>query len=260
MRNARATRIDRILGILGRTDRKSAVKLNLAAIANVATIVACLLVTLAVVPTLKTAWSGSTKAADGKAQAIEHVDNLRIAMPKANVKGDPRAKVIVIEFADFQCPFCGKYARETFPEIQRQYIDAGQAMYGYRHFPLVDIHPLARDAGKAALCAGDQQKFWPMHDRLLLDRHSLALADLMTDADHLGLDRARFDACLNAPAPLLDEDIAEARRLGVIATPTFFVGTVEPDGNVRVTSKIHGARALPIFRSAFAEALRLSSS
>ena len=235
-------------------------KVNLSTVANVATIVACLLVTLAVVPTLKTAWWGSPKAADGRAPAIEHVDNLKIAMPKANVKGDPRAKVIVIEFADFQCPFCGKYARETLPELQRQYIDAGQVMYGYRHFPLVDIHPLARDAAKAALCAGNQQKFWPMHDRLLLDRHSLALADLMTDADHLGLDPARFDACLNAPTPILDEDIAEATQLGIVATPTFFVGTVEPDGKVRVTSKIHGARALPIFRSAVAEALLMSSN
>jgi protein-disulfide isomerase len=235
------------------------VTINLTTAANAATIAACLLVAAATAPTLRDLWSGSPQAGNGRSATIEHVD-FRTPFPKTNLRGDPRAKVVVLEFSDFQCPFCGKYARETFPEIQKEYIDTGRVTYGYRHFPL-EGHPLALDAAKAAHCAGEQEQFWRMHDLLFDHQNALALPDLMGYADQLEqLERPRYDACMKAPAAVLDDDMAEGRRLGIKGTPTFLVGTVELGGEVRVLSKINGAQEFRTFSDTIREALVKVSS
>jgi len=81
-----------------------------------------------------------------------------------HVRGDKDTKLVMIEFSDYQCPFCGKFVRETMPQIQKGYIDTGKIRYVFMDFPL-PMHAQAMKASEAALCAGDQDKFWEMHDR-----------------------------------------------------------------------------------------------
>jgi protein-disulfide isomerase len=135
------------------------------------------------------------------------------------------APVTVVEFIDYQCPFCQDFARETFPQLKAHYIDTGKVRYVARDFPL-PRHERAQPAAIAAACAGEQGRFWEMHDALLASYGKLREGDLATAAFRLGLDRGRFDACRAEPrhAARLDADFAAARALGVSGTPTFLVG------------------------------------
>ncbi|MEK7497584.1 MAG: thioredoxin domain-containing protein [Patescibacteria group bacterium] len=81
-------------------------------------------------------------------------------------KGDSNAKVVLVEFSDFQCPFCARFYSETLGQIQKDYIDTGKVRLVYKHFPLISIHPNAQKAGEASECANEQGKFWEMHDAL----------------------------------------------------------------------------------------------
>ncbi len=83
--------------------------------------------------------------------------------------GEKNAKVAIVEFADFECPFCRRYFTDTFPQIKKNYIDTGKVIYYYRHFPL-DFHPLAKPFAQASECANEQNKFWEMHDKILQEQ------------------------------------------------------------------------------------------
>jgi len=234
-------------------------KISLATTANIATLFACLLLAVATAPTLKSLWLGTPQSAAG-APPIERVsDDIRTPLPTASVKGDAHARVALIEFSDFQCPFCGNYARDLFPKVQKEYIDTGTVLYGYRHFPLNMIHPLAQNAAKAARCAAEQDKFWLMHDVLFRHQNALAAADLVGYAEQMVSNQARFAACLEADASNPDDDVQEGKRLGVTSTPTFLVGTVQPNGEVRVMTRIRGAQGLDVFSGPIREALQRAS-
>jgi protein-disulfide isomerase len=180
--------------------------------------------------------------------------DFRVALPKTNNRGNQQAKIVFIEFSDFQCPYCGHFARESFVNLQNEFVDSGRMMYVFRNYPLDQIHPFASKAGKAALCAGDQHKFWPMHDRLFADQKALGEADLLRQAEGLGLDRDQFARCLDGDSDSrLADDIAEGKRAGVISTPTFLIGTVQHSGDVLVKTRIHGDQPLAVFRNAVEE-------
>jgi protein-disulfide isomerase len=102
-------------------------------------------------------------------------------------KGASGARVILIEFSDFECPYCGRHFRQTLPRIDREYVQTGKVRYVFRHFPLESLHKEAFKAAEAALCAGDQQKFWEMHDRLFAHQDALATGKLPGHAAALGL-------------------------------------------------------------------------
>lgn len=170
-------------------------------------------------------------------------------MSDGTTLGSNDASVVLLEFSDFQCPFCGRYARDTFPRIARDFVATGKVRYVFRNFPLAAAHPLAAKAAEAAECAGDQGKYWPMHKRLFAEQAALTPSALAEDAQALGLDPARFDACLQGQKTArLEADKGAGTRLGVRATPTFFVGRVEADGKVRIVRKITGARSYAEFR------------
>lgn len=142
-------------------------------------------------------------------------------------RGDPNAKVTVIEFSDFQCPFCGKHSLETQPTLDEKYVDTGKVRWVFKHFPL-SIHPQAPAAGVAAECAAEQDKFWEMGHLLFesvstwgINEPNPAFVEL---ANQLGLDTATFEACLSDPEmqARVDSDMADGSPF-VRGTPTFIV-------------------------------------
>src|SRR5262245_32664588 len=114
-----------------------------------------------------------------------------------------------------------------------------------REFPLESIHPLAFKAAEAALCAGDQGKYWNMHTRLFANQRALAPADLAAHAQALGLDQAAFDQCLEGgrKAPIVRRDLADGQKAGITGTPTFLLGVVDGKGTVEIVPTIRIGRA-----------------
>ncbi len=155
---------------------------------------------------------------------------LQPAVPRIAIAGDPTlgapdAPVTIVEFMDYECPFCQGFARDTFPLLKQHYIETGKVRYVARDFPLPK-HSRARPAATAAACAGEQGRYWEMREALLAAAGQLRDEDFAGHVRRLGLDIPAFDACRGEPRHLLrlDQDFAEARALGVSGTPTFLVG------------------------------------
>jgi protein-disulfide isomerase len=136
--------------------------------------------------------------------------------------GAADAPVTIVEFSDFQCPYCATMV-STLKEIEKNYKD--QVRIVYLQFPLTQIHPNAQKAAEASLCANEQNQFWQMHDALFADQAKLGVDELRRKAEKLSLDMAAFNACLdgNKYASAVRADIAEGRKAGVKGTPAFFV-------------------------------------
>jgi protein-disulfide isomerase len=168
----------------------------------------------------------------------------------AAIKGRADAKLTLIEFSDFECPFCGRYMSDTYPQLTREYVDTGKVRYVFRHFPLERIHPKALKASEAAECARVQGEFWPMHDRMFADQQSLAESELVGHARTIGLDVPAFQACLNGQATAkVRADLDAGARAGMTGTPTFFIGFEQSDGTVHVVEKLVGAKPFRDFKS-----------
>jgi predicted DsbA family dithiol-disulfide isomerase len=158
----------------------------------------------------------------------------------APVMGSADAPVTIVEFSEFQCPYCGNYARETFPQIEQQYIETGKVKYVFRNFPL-SFHENAEKAAEAGVCAADQGKFWEYHETLFNNQDALAVDNLKQYAADLGLDTAKFDQCLDsgAMADKVQSDIDAGTGYGVSGTPAFFVNGIF----------VSGAMPLEVFQS-----------
>lgn len=178
----------------------------------------------------------------------QRIDNAVLGLDDAPVRGDAKAPLVLVEFTDYQCPYCGMHAREVMPSLDKEYIASGKLRYAVSEFPLVQIHPLAASAAVAARCAGEQQRFWEMHARLF--EHQRELAPVEAHAKALGLDPAAFDACVASGkyVALVEHNAQMASKGGVRATPTFVLGYA--DGNrVRVVRRLQGAAPFPVFKS-----------
>jgi protein-disulfide isomerase len=142
-------------------------------------------------------------------------------------RGNPRAPVTIVEFADYECPYC-KQAADTIKQVLDTYGD--QVRFAYRDFPL-DMHANARPAAEAAHCAGTQGKYWEYHDKLFASE-DLSAAQLGALADQLGLDRAKFDECManDTFVERIDKDLADGNDLGINGTPVFYVNGRLLDG------------------------------
>jgi predicted DsbA family dithiol-disulfide isomerase len=136
--------------------------------------------------------------------------------------GPPSAPVVLVEFSDFQCPYC-KSSSATLKEVLKQYGDKVRLVF--RQFPLSNIHPNAQRAAEASLCASAQNHFWEMHDLLFRSQNSLKEEDLKNKADQLGLDSKAFNACLASTryGALVHEDIRAGSAAGVDGTPALFI-------------------------------------
>jgi protein-disulfide isomerase len=165
-----------------------------------------------------------------------------ISMNENTILGSRTARVAVVEYSDFQCPFCTRVARRVMPTLVKEYVESGQVMIAFKHLPL-EIHKNAPSLAAAAFCAGDQQKFWPGHDAIFADPSKLSDADIRGRLVEVGLSVGEYDACRTGPraAAQIAADTAEARALHITATPTFLIGKVQEDGKVRVVETVQGA-------------------
>jgi predicted DsbA family dithiol-disulfide isomerase len=144
-------------------------------------------------------------------------------------KGPDTAPITLVEFSDFECPFCERFA-QTLDRVSEEFGDTVQL--AFRHFPLENIHAHARRAAEASVCAGEQGRFWGMHDLMFQEQDRLWVDDLRENEARLALDLDAFDACLESerPGQRVNTDQREGRRAGVNGTPTLFVNGVLVDG------------------------------
>jgi protein-disulfide isomerase len=160
-------------------------------------------------------------------------------------KGSANAAVTIIEFSDYECPFCTRFYEETLPLIEQNYIDTGKVKFVYRDYPL-GFHPNAQKAAEAAECAGEQGKYWEMHDKLF-DGGALDTTSLKQYAEDIGLDTASFNDCLDSGemASEVQQDFSDGQSYGVSGTPSFFINGV----------LIVGAQPYDAFEQAIEQAL-----
>jgi protein-disulfide isomerase len=173
----------------------------------------------------------------------------------ANVHGEPfrgtnTAKIAIIEYSDFACSFCGRYARNIFPRLDEDYVKTGKVKYFFRVLP----EPNDTNAwfkARAARCAGDEGKFWEMHD-LLFSSQSAKGQEVVDLAQTLGLDMEKFNACLSSEKYLVNiqRSAAGAKQMGLYGTPAFLIGMVTDDGDfVRVKKVLIGAESYDSVKS-----------
>ena len=152
--------------------------------------------------------------------------------------GAADAPVTLVEFSDYQCPFCRRHHIKTKPQIVKNYVETGKLRYVVREFPLKSIHPKAPKASEAALCAQDQGKYWAMNKAFFANPRALGIDALKTHAKGLGLEMAKFNACLDGSkyAKQVERDLADGMKAGVRGTPTFFFGMTDPADPTRITA------------------------
>jgi len=154
---------------------------------------------------------------------------VQVGFDPARVRGNPKAKVMIVEFSDFQCPFCSA-VQGTLKSVLGKHTD--NVALAFRDMPVIQIHPLAMGAAEAARCAGEQGKFWEYHDLLFGDQGALEKAGLIAKARQLQLDEKQFDACLSTEKYMdkIRQDSQEGLRAGVSGTPGFFVNGIFMSG------------------------------
>jgi protein-disulfide isomerase len=147
------------------------------------------------------------------------------------VLGNADAPVTIVEYSDYQCPYCRRHVQQTVPQLKEIYIDTGKARYVFKDFPL-ESHPNAQKAAEAARCAGAQGAFWSMHDRLFESQSEWAGQDqqqvldtFVSYAQDLGLDTHSFGECLTSEqfAAQIAQDIKEGQQAGIQGTPSFLI-------------------------------------
>jgi protein-disulfide isomerase len=201
------------------------------------------------------ALQGRPAAAPAQAQAPAPAPEtqLVLSIDGAPIKGEKNAKVTLIEFTDYQCPFCSRHFRETLPQIVNDYVNTGKVRYVLKEFPLESIHPLAFKAAEAASCAGEQGKYWEMHERLFTNQNALAAQQLPSHAEAVGLDAPKFKSCLEGGtyAAKVRKDLADAQKVGATGTPTFLLGITDPKATeVKTVRKLVGAQPYAAFKDA----------
>ncbi|WNM58659.1 DsbA family protein [Candidatus Nitrospira allomarina] len=161
--------------------------------------------------------------------------------------GSQKAKVAIVEFTDYQCPYCAKYHSDTFENLKKEYIDTGKVQYVLRDFPL-DFHAYAIGAAIAANCAGEQDAYWQMNHQLFSNQSELGDGLYQKLARSLGLNMDLFESCVNSPEQIqeVDADVVYGQEIGVNGTPTFFIGRVE-NGQLTDAKEVSGTQPLSAF-------------
>lgn len=164
------------------------------------------------------------KERETQQQAPTQPTIIEVSEDDDSVLGDPDAPVTIIEFSDYECPFCSRFYLNTLPQLKSEYIDTGKVKLIYRDFPL-SFHPDAQKAAEAAECAGEQDKYYEMHDKIFENQQAITITDLKKYAKEIGLNTNEFDECLDSGemASEVQKDFQEGQQAGVQGTPTFFI-------------------------------------
>jgi len=175
-----------------------------------------------------------------------------VSIGNAPFKGEAKATVTLIEFSDYQCPFCGRHYKQVMPKIVSDYVDTGKLKYVMFENPISSLHENAYNASLAALCAGDQGKYWEMHSIMFDNQKALEVDKLKSYAATIGLKAAEFDTCLDSKKyeKQVNSDLAIATSLGVEGTPGFVIGLTDPKDPAKATVSVYikGAQSFDKFK------------
>jgi predicted DsbA family dithiol-disulfide isomerase len=157
-----------------------------------------------------------------KVESFFEPHRTEVAIDSHPTLGPAQAPITIVEFSDFECPYCGSLF-PTLKEIEKRYQD--QVRIVYRQFPLTQIHPNAQKAAEASLCAHEQQKFWEFHDAMFTDQRNLSIAALKEKAVQLRLNPEQFNGCLDNGKYVgaVQKDVAEGQKVGLTGTPALFI-------------------------------------
>ena len=192
------------------------------------------------------------KISDNQPSNVPNVKPIMVSTDDDPVRGSSDAPITIIEFSDFQCPFCSRFHNETLPTILEQYVDTGKVKFVYRDFPIQSSHPNAMPAAAASECAHEQNKYWEYHDALFERQqtwNNLKLADSIDTfkniAKEFNLNEDQFNSCLDSGKYIeeINKDLRDGTNYGITGTPGFFVGN-EKNGFV----KLIGAQPIEAFK------------
>ena len=202
----------------------------------------------------------------GQAGERDPFVNKQITITNEPSKGNASAKVTLVEVSDYHCPFCRRQMLQTMPQVMADYVNTGKVKYVFVDYPIAQLHPDAFKSHEAAACAGDQGKYWQMHDLLFTNSPAREASQLSTQASMLGLDMKKFDACLNSGnggvhAAEIRASVARMQQLGVGGTPLVLIGlTPAPGSPMKVIGSVYGAKPYAEFKSAIDAALAKSGN
>jgi protein-disulfide isomerase len=188
------------------------------------------------------------------AQRPSRPTTAKVSIKGKQVMGAADAPVTVVEFADYQCPFCLRFTKTTFPLLKKKYIDTGKVRWVALNLPL-PFHKDARKAAQAAHCAGEQEKFWEMRELLFRNPQKLNTENLPAHAATLSLDMEAFNTCLQSNRHLaeIDQDAKDARAVSLTGTPSFIIGKTA--SNEITGQVVIGAQPMNKFDDAISKAL-----
>ena len=182
-----------------------------------------------------------------------------VSVGSSPYKGQANATVTLMEFSDYQCPFCSRHYRDVMPTLISEYIDTGKVKFVMREKPIPSLHRNAMNASMAALCAGDQGKYWEMHNLLFDNQRELGVENLKAFAGTLELDTSKFNECLDGKKhnKQISEDIRVSDKLGMSGTPGFVVGLTDQNDPDKALMSVYikGAKSLDSFKGTIDELL-----
>lgn len=184
-----------------------------------------------------------------------------VTIDEAPAKGNAAAKVTLVEVSDYHCPFCRRQNLQTMPQLMAEYVNSGKVRYVFIDYPIAQLHPDAFKSHEAAACAGDQGKYWQMHDLLFTNAPAREASQLSANAGMLGVDTKKFETCLNdgkggPHAAAIRTSISRMQQLGVEGTPLVLIGlTPAPGTPLKVLASVYGAKPYPEFKTALDKVL-----
>lgn len=176
--------------------------------------------------------------------------NVTVSIDDDPIKGDKDAPVTIIEFSDYQCPFCKRFYDQVVPSLEEEYVSKGKVRMVFRDYPL-NFHKKAVPAAIAANCAGEQGKYWEVHDFLFENPDKLEIDAILSATQELGLDHGKFEKCVNDKTDKeaeINNDFADGQKYGVRGTPSFFIGKTG-DGKEMTGIYVRGAQPYNVFKN-----------
>ena len=172
-------------------------------------------------------------------------------------KGSTTSPVVLVEYSDYECPYCIRHFTQVMPQIEAAYIQTNRIRYAFRDFPIDQLHPESIRAHVAAHCAAEQGKFWNLHPRLFSKAGSHTPAELQSVAQQAGLNMSAFSACVAADkySAAIRQSTAFAISMGAEGTPFFLVGLIDGNNQMKPLTKLPGAYPFEQFQQAIDAAL-----